>query len=147
MSHFQPKDPRWQEKVRESFAKQGIMAHLGAAMTALSPGHCEISVPYRLALSQQMGFFHAGVTSTILDSAGGYAGFSLMAENTEVLSVEFKINLLAPADGDQLIGQGRVVRAGKSIVVTQIDGWVEKKGVRHHCAIMQQTLMTMVLKH
>lgn len=140
---FEPRDPQWNEKVRNSFAKQGVMGLIGARLVDVWPGGCEIHLPYRAELSQQHGFFHAGVTTTILDSAGGYAGFSLMAENTSVLSVEFKINLLAPASGELLIATGEAIKPGKNLVVTRGEAWVVKQGKPTLCAIMQQTLMTM----
>ncbi|MDI6751010.1 MAG: PaaI family thioesterase [Rhodocyclaceae bacterium] len=142
-ARFEPRDPHWNEKVRKSFAKQGIMGLLGATLVDVWPGGCEIHLPYRPELTQQHGFFHAGVTSTIVDSAAGYAGFSLMAANTSVLSVEFKINLLAPADGELLIATGEVVKPGRTLVITRGDAWVVKHGKATHCAMMQQTLMTM----
>jgi len=142
-ARFEPRDPHWSDKVRESFTKQGVMGLLGATLADVWPGGCEIHLPYRPDLSQQHGFFHAGVTSTTVDSAAGYAGFSLMAANTSVLSVEFKINLLAPADGDLLIATGEVVKPGRNLVITRGDAWVVKKGKATHCAMMQQTLMTM----
>ncbi|MBS3935551.1 MAG: PaaI family thioesterase [Sulfuritalea sp.] len=142
-SKFEPRDPHWSDKVRESFTKQGVMGLLGATLADVWPGGCEIHLPYRPDLSQQHGFFHAGVTSTIVDSAAGYAGFSLMAQNTSVLSVEFKINLLAPADGELLIATGEVAKPGRNLVITRGDAWVVKHGKATHCAMMQQTLMTM----
>jgi len=140
---FDPRDPHWDTKVRESFTKQGVMGLIGATLVDVWPGGCEIHLPYRPDLSQQHGFFHAGVTSTVVDSAAGYAGFSLMAPNTSVLSVEFKINLLAPADGELLIATGEVVKPGRNLVITRGDAWVVKNGKSTHCAMMQQTLMTM----
>lgn len=140
---FQPRDPHWNDKVRDSFAKQGVMGLIGATLADVWPGGCEIHLPYRSDLSQQHGFFHAGVTSTVVDSAAGYAGFSLMGPGTSVLSVEFKINLLAPADGELLIATGEVVKPGKNLVITRGDAWVVKNGKTTHCAMMQQTLMTM----
>ncbi len=140
---FEARDPHWNEKVRASFAKQGVMGLLGATLADVWPGGCEIHLPYRSDLSQQHGFFHAGVTSTVVDSAAGYAGFSLMAPNTSVLSVEFKINLLAPADGELLIATGEVIKPGRNLVITRGDAWVVKGGKLTHCATMQQTLMTM----
>lgn len=137
------RDPAWEAKVRESFTRQGIMGLLGANLADVWPGGCEIHLPYRPELSQQHGFFHAGVTSTVVDSAAGYAGYSLMAPNTSVLSVEFKINLLAPADGELLIATGEVVKPGRNLVITRGDAWVVKDGKVTHCAMMQQTLMTM----
>jgi uncharacterized protein (TIGR00369 family) len=142
-ARFEPRDPHWNEKVRDSFRKQGVMGMLGATLADVWPGGCEIRLPYRPDLSQQHGFFHAGVTSTVVDSAAGYAGFSLMAPNTSVLSVEFKINLLAPADGELLIATGEVVKPGRNLVITRGDAWVVKGGKVTHCAMMQQTLMTM----
>lgn len=140
---FEPRDPDWERKVRDSFAKQGIMGLLGAEMTELKPGLCEIRLPFRGDLTQQHGFFHAGVTSSIVDSAGGYAGFTLMPDGTSVLTVEFKINLLSPADGDLLVARGEVLKPGKNLVITRGDVWAIKHGTPTHCATMQQTLMTM----
>jgi uncharacterized protein (TIGR00369 family) len=140
---FDPRDPHWDTKVRDSFTKQGVMGLLGATLADVWPGGCEIHLPYRPDLSQQHGFFHAGVTSTVVDSAAGYAGFSLMAANTSVLSVEFKINLLAPADGELMIATGEVIKPGRNLVITRGDAWVVKHGKATHCAMMQQTLMTM----
>jgi len=142
-ARFDPRDADWDNKVRDSFARQGVMGLLGATLADVWPGGCEIHLPYRDNLSQQHGFFHAGVTSTVVDSAAGYAGFTLMPANTSVLSVEFKINLLAPADGELLIATGEVVKPGKSLVITRGDAWVVKHGKLTHCAMMQQTLMTM----
>jgi len=141
--HFEPRDPDWEEKVRSSFARQGAMGLIGAQLVNLQPGWCEIHMPYRPDLTQQHGFFHAGITTTAVDSAAGYAGFSVMAPNTSVLSVEFKINLLAPADGELLIAIGEVVKPGKSLVICKGDAWVVKNGKATHCALMQQTLITM----
>lgn len=141
--HFEPRDPHWADKVRASFARQGAMGLIGAELADLKPGWCEIRLPYREDLSQQHGYFHAGIISTAVDSAAGYAGFSLMVPNASVLSVEFKINLLAPADGESLIAIGEVIKAGKTLVITRGDAYVVKGGKVTHCATMQQTLMTM----
>jgi len=142
-ARFEARDPLWNEKVRDSYTRQGVMELIGATLADVWPGGCEIHLPYRPDLSQQNGFFHAGITSTVVDSAAGYAGFSLMAANTSVLSVEFKINLLAPADGELLIATGEVVKPGRNLVITRGDAWVVKGGKVTHCAMMQQTLMTM----
>jgi uncharacterized protein (TIGR00369 family) len=140
---FEPRDPQWAEKVKASFARQGVMGLMGAELADIRPGWCEIRLPYRDDLSQQHGFFHAGVTSTVVDSAAGYAGFSLMPAGTSVLSVEFKINLLAPADGELLIATGEVIKPGKNLVICRGDAYVVKGMKTTHCATMQQTLMTM----
>lgn len=130
--------------LRESFAKQGIMSHIGAEVGAISPGHFEIKLPYSDDLSQQHGFFHGGVVGTIADSAGGYAAFSLMAAGDGILTVEYKMNLMAPADGDLLVARGEVVRPGRTLTVTRADVYVVKDGVEKQCAVMQQTLMRIV---
>jgi uncharacterized protein (TIGR00369 family) len=140
---FEPKDPHWEEKIRESFDRQGAMHLLGAELSDVWPGGCEIRLPFRQDLTQQHGFFHAGITATVIDSAGGYAGFTLMSPGTSVLSVEFKLNLLAPADGELLVAAGEVIKPGKNLIVTRGDAWVFNGTKRIHCAMMQQTLMTM----
>jgi len=104
------------------------------------------SLPFRDDLTQQNGFFHAGVTATIVDSAGGYAGLTLMSPGAEVLTVEFKLNLLAPADGDFLVAEGRVLKSGRNLVIARGEVYAIKNGHATHCATMQQTLMTMHAK-
>ena len=116
--------PDYEARIRASFAAQGIMDLLGARLQAVGPGHCEIRLPYRPQLSQQDGFFHAGVTSTIADSAGGYAGYSVMPADSRVLTVEYKMNLVAPARGELLVARGNVLKAGRTLVVTRV-GMVE----------------------
>ena len=120
------------------------MTLLGATMERVEPGRVEIVLPFRPELSQQHGFFHAGVISTIADSAGGYAGFTLFPADASVLTVEFKINLLAAADGDRLTATGRVVRSGRTLTVCTLDVHVDKAGRRTHCAMGMQTLMALV---
>ncbi len=138
-----PRNPDWEATVRASFARQGVMGLIGAELGALSPGHCEIRLPYRDDLTQQHGFFHAGVTSTIVDSAGGYAGLTLMPAGADVLTVEFKLNLLAPADGEILVAEGQVLKSGRNLVITRGEVYAIRGGKATHCATMQQTLMTM----
>ncbi len=140
---FDPRDPDWEAKTRASFTRQKVMALIGAELGALAPGYCEIRLPYRDDLCQQNGYFHAGITATIVDSAGGYAGFTLMAPGADVLSVEFKVNLLAPGDGELLIARGEVLKPGRNLVVARGEVYVVKDGRTTHTATMQQTLMTM----
>ena len=140
---FEPRNPDWEATVRGSFARQGVMSLIGAEMGALAPGHCEIRLRYRDDLTQQNGFFHAGITSTIVDSAGGYAGLTLMAKGADVLTVEFKLNLLAPADGDYLVAEGQILKTGRNLVIARGEVYAIKNGNAIHCATMQQTLMTM----
>ena len=143
MTGFEPQSAGWEARVRDSFARQGIMKTLGAELTRVEPGAVEIAAGFRPGLTQQHGYFHAGVTATLADSAGGYAGFTLMPDDASVLTVEFKLNLLAPADGRRLIARGRVIKPGRTLVVTQAEIFVEREGAERLCATMLQTLMTM----
>jgi uncharacterized protein (TIGR00369 family) len=144
MTAFKPTDPEFAERIRSSFAKQGVMHLLGARLDDIEPGLCRISVPFRGELSQQDGFFHAGITGTIGDSAGGYAGYTLMPEASRVLTVEFKINLLRPASGSIMVAEGRVVRAGRNLTFTQVTIEVGDGKTMKACASMSQTLACIV---
>jgi uncharacterized protein (TIGR00369 family) len=140
---FEPKDPDWQAKVRASYDKQGVMGLIGAQLIELRPGYCEIHLPWRSDLTQQNGYFHAGIISTVVDTAAGYAGFTLMPPGSSVLSVEFKVNLLSPGDGELLIATGEVIKPGRTLVITRGEAYVVKGDKTTHCSTMQQTLMTM----
>ena len=140
-AEFKAADPGFVARVRDSFARQGIMALIGARLTRVEPGLVEIEVPYRDDLTQQHGFFHAGVTSTIGDSAGGYAAFSLFPADASVLTTEFKINLLAPAEGELLRAVGRVVKPGRTLTVCDVEVFAVKDGTARLCAKMLETLM------
>ncbi len=144
MKDFTATDPDFAERVRKSFDVQGIMDHIGATLTLIEPGVCEIELPYSDAVSQQHGFFHGGVIGTIADSAGGYAAFGLMDAEDGILTVEYKLNLMALADGDLLVARGQVVRAGRTLTVARAEVGVVKNGVEVACAAMQQTLMRIV---
>lgn len=122
---------------RESFEKQAVMKLFGARISAVGRGSCAIEVPFREDLTQQNGYFHAGVVTTVMDSACGYAAFSLMPEGSGVLSVEFKVNLLAPADGDLLRVEASVKRAGRTLTVCTADAFVNGK----ICATMLATMI------
>lgn len=128
--------------MRESFAAQRLMATIGARLARVGAGEIEIRVPFRSDLTQQHGFLHAGVVTSALDSACGYAAFSLMPEGVGVLTVEFKTNLLAAARGEELIARGRVVRAGRTITVCQADAAMLTDGVEIEVATMLATVMT-----
>lgn len=138
-----PSDPDFAARVRSSFERQGFMRSLGAELTRVEPGACEIRVPFREDLGQQHGFFHAGVLGAIADSAGGYAGYTLMGAGDSVLSVEYKMNLLAPGRGEAAVARGRVVKSGRTLTVCQVEVFVERDGAETLCALMQQTLMRM----
>ncbi|HSD60463.1 MAG TPA: PaaI family thioesterase [Burkholderiales bacterium] len=119
------------------------MDHLGAQIAEVGPGRCEIRLPFKPELSQQHGYFHGGVIGTIGDSAGGYAAYSLMPADAGVLTVEYKMNLLAPGDGELLIARGQVLKAGRTLMVSRADVSVVKEGRETLCATLLQTLMTM----
>lgn len=144
MSQFSPKNPDFESRVRDSFARQGAMALIGAKLTHVAPGAVDIAVDYRHEVSQQHGFFHGGIVGTAADSAGGYAAFSLMPADASVLTVEYKMNLIAPADGTRLVAKGRVIKPGRTLTVCQVDVFVERESRAHQCAVLLQTLMTMV---
>jgi uncharacterized protein (TIGR00369 family) len=128
-------------RVRESFSRQGFMRHLGAEITALAPGQCEIKVPYRNEMTQQHGYFHAGVTAAIADSACGYAAYGLMPVMSSVLTVEYKINLVAPAAGEVLVARARVLRSGKTLKICAADVFAVKDGTETLCATTLSTIM------
>lgn len=129
-------------EVRASFARQGMMATLGAEIVALAPGACAIAAPIRPMTSQQHGYAHAGLGWTLGDSAAGYSALSLLPSGWEVLTVEMKINLLAPAAGRRLIAEGRVVRSGKRLMVVASELHAETAdGARQHVATMLGTMI------
>ena len=140
---WQPTDPDYAGRVRASFARQGAMRTLGAELVAVAPGYCAIALVPRPEVAQQHGYVHAGVVSAIVDSAGGYAGFTLFPADASVLTVEFKLNLLAPARGERLVAEGFVVKPGRTLAITRGEVHAESGGTRTLVAIMQQTLMVM----
>ena len=141
MQDFEPQDPAWEARVKASFAQQSLMTTLNAELLDLAPGRCTIRSTYREGLGQQHGFFHAGVASAIGDSACGYAAYTLFPPDTDVLSAEFKINLLAPARGRELVATAEVVRLGRrlSVCLARIEVDPETAGGRL-CAIMLATM-------
>ncbi len=138
---FEPKSANYKKKVEESFERQQFMKLIKAELVDVQPGYCEIQVPYDSNLTQQHGFFHAGVISTIADNTAGYAGFSLMEENSSVLTVEFKINLIAPGDGELLIGKSNVIKNGRTLTICKSDVCIIKNGQEKLCAVAQLTLI------
>jgi uncharacterized protein (TIGR00369 family) len=143
---FTPLDPNYETRVRESFARQGAMRLLGARLAEVRAGYCAIELPYREDLTQQHGYVHAGIVGAIVDSAGGYAGFTLFPSDASVLTVEYKLNLLAPAAGERLVAQAEVVKAGRTLAITRGEVYAEAGGKRTLCAIMQQTLIVLAGK-
>src|SRR5215208_838420 len=137
-------DPDYEHRVRASFARQTFMATLGARMESVAPGEVVLTLPYRADLAQQHGFLHGGAVATAVDCACGYATMSLTPAGTAVLTVELKLNLLAPAAGERFRAVGRVVRAGRTLTVCTGELWAERAGAEPSLvAIMQTTMMTM----
>ena len=136
-------DPQFEQRVRVSFARQAAMALIGATMTRVEPGRCAIELPVREDLTQQHKFVHGGVVGMIADSAGGYAAFTLMPPGAGVLTVEFKINMLAPAKGERLIARGEVLKPGRTLSIVRADVWALEAGRETLIAAIQQTLMVM----
>ena len=143
-SQFEPRDPNFKLRVEKSFAEQAIMQTIGASLLEVTPGYVEIGLPFDRRLTQQDEFIHAGVSSTIMDSACGYAAFSLMPAEARVLTIEFKINLLAPAAGDRFRAIGRVRKPGRSVFVAEAELFAERDGSSKLVATMVGTLMAVV---
>jgi uncharacterized protein (TIGR00369 family) len=139
---FEPKNPNYEQRAREAFARQGIMQTIGASISKCAPGSFEITLPYDDRLSQQHGFLHGGIVATILDSACGFAAFTLMAEDAEILSIEFKTNFLAPAHGDTFFARGQVVKPGRTITVAEAELYAVENSSEKMVATMHGTLMT-----
>ena len=138
----QHRNPSFAEEVKQSFAKQTIMSLIGAELSRVEPGIVEITLPYRADLAQHHGFLHAGVVTTIADSACGYAAYSLMPAKSEVLSVEFKVNLLRPAKGEVFLALAEVIKSGKTLTVARADVFgLDQSGRRELVAIMLGTMM------
>ncbi len=138
---FNPKDIDYASKVKESFDRQKFMKLINARLFKVEPGFCEIHIPYDINLTQQHSFFHAGIVGTIADNAAGYAAFSLMDKNSSILTVEFKLNLISPADGELLIGRSHILKYGKTLTICRSDVFVAKDGIEKLCAASQSTLM------
>ncbi|MEU9347886.1 PaaI family thioesterase [Streptomyces sp. NPDC048278] len=135
-------DPVVRKRVQDSFDGQGLMAHLGARITKIAPGRVHIVLPARPEVTQQHGYIHAGATSAVADSAGGYAALTLFPEDCEVLTVEYKINLLAPAVGDHIEAVGTVLKSGRTLTVCRLEVYgVRDDGERTLVANGQQTLI------
>ena len=135
--------PQIAERVRASFELQNAMVLIRASLPVLGHGTAEIHVPHWAGIEQQHGFVHGGVVGMIADSAAGYAAMTLAPDGASVLTVEYKMNLLAPADGEMLIARGTVARPGRTLIVTQAEVFAVRNGKETLCALMQQTIMVM----
>jgi uncharacterized protein (TIGR00369 family) len=138
----EPQDPQSLSAAHNSFAAQQLMTTIGARLAHVAAGETEIRMPFRLDLTQQHGFLHAGIVTSVLDSACGYAAFTLMPQGAGVLTVEFKANFLAPAIGEELIARASVVRAGRTLTVCRAEACMLSKGSETAVATMLATIMT-----
>ncbi len=129
------------DAVRESFHRQQVMHLIKASMPVVERGRTEIHLPHWQGVEQQHGFVHGGVVGMIADSAAGFAAMTVAPENASVLTVEYKLNLVAPAQGEKLIARGKVVRPGRTLVVTTAEVYAVADGRETLCALMQQTIM------
>ncbi|MBS0125475.1 PaaI family thioesterase [Thetidibacter halocola] len=129
------------QRIRQSFARQGMMTTMGARILSVSPGAVEIAAPIRPETGQQQGFAHAALTFAIGDSAAGYAALSLLDEGTEVVTSEMKINLLSPGTGEQLIARGRVVKPGRRLIVVLAEVFAESDGKERQIALLTGTMV------
>lgn len=136
-------DPNFAERVAASFDRQSAMHLIRATMPVIEHGETEVHVPHWDGIEQQHGFVHGGVVGMIADSAAGYAAMTMVPASASVLTVEYKLNLVAPADGEKLIARGQVVRPGRTLIITRAEVFAAKDGKETLCALMQQTIMVM----
>ena len=141
MANYVPLDPDFEARVRESFAAQKLMQTLRAELTTVAPGEIAIEMPFAEEFTQQDGFIHAGIVTSIADSACGYAAYTLMPAASSVLSVEFKVNLLSPAKGEKLIARAEVIKPGRTLTICRADVFAVNNGEEKLVAAMQATMI------
>jgi uncharacterized protein (TIGR00369 family) len=139
----EPQDPYFRSRVEQSFTCQQFMHFIGARLSLVEAGLCEIHLPFKPELTQQDGFFHAGIIATLADNAAGFAAYSLMRADASVLTVEFKLNLLAPGRGEMLVGRGRVIKSGRTLTVCRSDVFTVAGGDEQLCATGLLTMMAL----
>lgn len=139
--NYEPKNKDFREKIQASFDRQNFMDLIGAELGEVNAGYCEIKVPFNESLTQQHGFFHAGVISTLADNTAGYAAYSLMEADSSILTVEFKLNLLAPGKGDALVGKAEVIKNGRTLTICRSEIYAIQDGNATLCAAVQSTLI------
>jgi len=143
-TRFEPQDPDYAARVRASFGRQAAMSLIGAELATIEPGVCEIVLAWRADLTQQKGYVHGGIVGMIADSACGYAAYTLMPPSASILTVEYKINLIAPARRGTLVARGEVVKPGRTLTITRGEVAVREQGRSRLVATLQQTLMTLL---
>jgi len=141
MTKYEALNPSFAREVNDSFARQSMMSLIDARLTRVEPGRVDITLPFRGDLTQQHGYLHAGIITTIADSACGYAAYSLMPPNADVLSIEFKINLLRPGKGESFVARAEVIRPGKTVTAVRADVFAVNAGNELLIATMQGTIM------
>ncbi len=144
MTEFTPKTVDYAQRVADSFARQAALATMGAELISVEPGKVVVEMPHDDRFTQQHGFMHAGVTTTVLDTACGYAAFSLMPANAGVLTIELKTNLLAPAAGERFVFVGRVIKPGRTVTFCEGEAFAVGDGKRKRIATLSATMMTVV---
>ena len=142
-SELQARDPQFEDRVRASFAQQGLMSTFAAELNRVEPGLAEITVPFSAGLTQQDGFLHAGVVIAAMDSACGYAAFTLMERDVRVLTVELKVNLLSVASGERLLARGQVIRPGRTLTVCRGDAYARTGEEERHVATILTTMIAL----
>ena len=144
MTEFAPKTTDYVQRVTDSFVRQAALTTMGARLVSVEPGRVIMEMDHDDRFTQQHGFIHAGVTTTVLDTACGYAAFSLMPSDAGVLTVELKTNLLAPAAGETFMFEGRVVKPGRTVTFCEGDAFAVNNGTRKRIATMSATMMTVL---
>ena len=138
---FEPQFAGYKDRVNDSFNRQALMKTINAKILTIMPGEIELECPYQTSLTQQKGCIHAGIVSTLLDNAGGYAAFTLMPENAAVLTLEFNVNLLSPAKGEKFLAIGKVIKPGKNITAAEAKLFALAEGREKLVATMIGTMM------
>jgi uncharacterized protein (TIGR00369 family) len=141
MPNFESPDPDYESRIRASFGRQMVMPTIGARLTVIRPGEVRIELPFSPALTQQHGYLHASIVGIIADSACGYAAYTLMPADSEVLTVEYKINFLSPAQGKKFVAVGQVVKPGRTLTVCAGNVWAHDEGESKLIATMQSTMI------
>jgi uncharacterized protein (TIGR00369 family) len=142
LNRFQPVDSQYESKIRDSFSKQGFMHTIGAKLIKVGPGEVAIGMKFRDSLTQHHGFIHAGVITALIDNSCGYAAYTLMPANSEVLTIEYKVNFLAPARGEEFIATGKVIKPGKTISFCQGEVVAIQEGKERLIATMAATMIS-----
>lgn len=134
-------DPNFKQKIEDSFQYNGAFIELGGTLVTVEHGYVEVHLPFSKKTAQQHGFFHGGIVTTVADTCSGFAGYSVCDVDEECLSAEFKVNFLAPARGDLLIGRGRIIKDGRTLIIAEATISVVRDGQEHECALMLHTLI------